>query len=65
MPSGEVIKEYSISSATGLKDPTKYCQIQCTSNKYHYFALKLNKTCQCIGQVPLGGKRHNLNNLTL
>ena len=56
MPSGDVIKEYSVSTATGLLDPIHFCQIECASNKYDYFALKVNKTCQCIAQVPLGGK---------
>ena len=56
MPNSEVLKiNQTISTATGLKDPTNFCQILCASRRSHYFAVKVNKTCQCIDKVPLGG----------
>ena len=58
MPSGDVIKEYPVSTAAGFLDPINFCQTQCATKKYHYYSLKVNKTCQCIDKVPLGGKKH-------
>ena len=55
MPSGDVIKPQTVPTS-GLNDPISYCQIKCIYMGQHYFAVQQNKTCQCIDQVPLGGK---------
>ena len=57
MPSGDVIKEYPVSTTSGFLDPINFCQTQCATKKYHYYSLRVNKTCQCIDKVPLGGKK--------
>jgi len=53
MPPEDALTPFPVTNA---KDPSRSCQVACMAKGIHYFYIQQNKTCQCIGDVPLGGK---------
>ena len=52
MPPEDVLTPFPVSNPM---DPSRSCQMICMAKGIHYFYIQQNKTCQCIGYVPLGG----------